>query len=759
MAGGLSAPDPGRAMAEGQIRLHHRTCPLCEAMCGIVMEHRGSEILSIKPDRDDVLSRGHICPKAVALKDIHEDPDRLRRPVRRTPQGWEEISWNAAFDEIERRVAAVRERHGNNAVAIYAGNPTVHNLGAMLAVGDFIRAVRTENLYSATSVDQLPHMVASHAMFGHQFLIPVPDVDRTQLFVCIGGNPVASGGSIMGAPGFEKRVAALRSRGGRFVVIDPRRTESAEIADEHLSIRPGTDVFLLLGLLREVFVAGRADAGHLAGRVAGLEELRQAVLAFDPRELAERTGIPAERVVALAREIADEPRALVYGRVGACTQEFGGLVLWLIYCLNAVTRHLDHEGGMMFAEPAVDLTRAYGSKGHYGRFHSRVRGLPEFGNELPVATLADEILTAGPGQVRALLTFAGNPVLSTPNGRQLDRALEGLEFMVSVDPYLNETTRHAHLILPPVSPLERSHYDIALSGFAVRNVAKYSPPLFDKPADALHDHEILAELTARLGTLRGRARLAARARAAFVRRLGPGGQLDLMLRTGAYGMPYRGWLRWAAALPGLGAIRRQLAAPERRPRGLSLRRLEAAPHGIDLGPLEPNLLRRLATPDGKVQLAPQSHLKDLERAARVLGQAAPSLVLVGRRHVRSNNSWMHNSQRLVKGKPRCTLVIHPDDAARRGVADGATVRLRSRVGAVEVTAEVSDAVMPGVVSLPHGWGHDRPGIRLGVASRHAGVSINDVIDDQRIDTLTGTAVLNGTPVEVEPTAAGLSPRP
>jgi anaerobic selenocysteine-containing dehydrogenase len=735
----------------GQTRLHHRTCPLCEAMCGLVIEHRGTEILSIKPDRDDVLSHGHICPKAVALKDIHEDPDRLRRPVRRTAQGWEEISWEMAFDEVERRVAAVRARHGNNAVAIYAGNPTVHNLGAMLAVGDFIRAVRTENLYSATSVDQLPHMVASHAMFGHQFLIPVPDVDRTQLFVCIGGNPVASGGSIMGAPGFEKRVAALRERGGRFVVIDPRRTESAEIADEHLSIRPGTDVFLLLGLLREVFVAGRADLGHLAGRIAGLESLRQAVLAYDPGQLAERTGIPVARVAALALEIADEPRALVYGRVGACTQEFGGLVLWLIYCLNAVTRHLDHEGGMMFAEPAVDLTRAYGSKGHYGKFRSRVRGLPEFGNELPVATLADEILTAGPGQVRAILTFAGNPVLSTPNGRQLDRALESLEFMVSVDPYLNETTRHAHLILPPASPLERSHYDIALSGFAVRNVAKYSPPLFEKPADALHDHEILAELTARLGTSRGRMRLTARARAAFVRRLGPRGQLDLMLRTGAYGMPYRGWVRWAAALPGLGAIRRQLASPERRPQGLSLRRLEAAPHGLDLGPLEPSLLRRLATPDGKIQLAPPPHLQDLERAARVLGQPAPSLTLVGRRHVRSNNSWMHNSQRLVKGKPRCTLMMHPDDAAERGVADGATVRLRSRVGEVEVPVEITDHVMPGVVSLPHGWGHDRAGIRLAVASRHAGASINDVIDDQHIDALTGTAVLNGTPVEVAAT--------
>jgi anaerobic selenocysteine-containing dehydrogenase len=737
-----------------ETRLHHRTCPLCEAMCGLVIEHRAGAVLSVKPDRDDVLSRGHICPKAVALKDIHEDPDRLRRPLRRTATGWEEISWAAAFDEVERRIGEVRRRHGHDAVALYLGNPTVHNLGAMLGVGDFIRAVGTRNLYSATSVDQLPHMVASHAMFGHQFLIPVPDVDRTQLFVCIGGNPVASGGSIMGAPGFEKRVAALRARGGRFVVVDPRRTESADVADEHLPIRPGTDVFLLLGLLHEVFAAGRADLGHLAGRVAGLETLRDSVLSFDPAQLAARTGVPPERVAALARDIADEPRALVYGRVGACTQEFGGLVLWLIYCLNAVTRHLDSEGGMMFAEPAVDLTRAYGSKGHYGRFHSRVRGLPEFGNELPVAALAEEILTGGPGQVRALITFAGNPVLSTPNGRQLDRALEDLEFMVSVDPYLNETTRHAQLILPPVSPLERAHYDIALSGFAVRNFAKYSPPLFDKPAGALHDHEILAGLTSRLATVRGVARLAARAKGALLRRLGPTGQLDLMLRTGAYGVPNSGWVRWIAALPGLGAIRRQLAASNRRPMGLSLRRLECEPHGVDLGPLEPSLLRRLATPDGEVQLAPERHRKDLDRAARVLGQDPPALVLIGRRHVRSNNSWMHNSQRLVKGKPRCTLLMHPGDAAQRGIADGAAVRLRSRVGEVTVAAELSHAMMPGVVSLPHGWGHDRDGIRLAVASRHAGASINDVIDDQRIDALTGTAVLNGTPVEVELTAAG-----
>jgi anaerobic selenocysteine-containing dehydrogenase len=730
--------------------LHHRTCSLCEAMCGIVVEHRDGEVLSIRPDREDVLSRGHICPKAVALKDLHEDPDRLRQPMRRTATGWETVSWRAAFHEVERRISDVRARHGRDAVAIYLGNPTVHNLGAMLAVGDFIRSVRTRNLYSATSVDQLPHMVASHALFGHQFLLPVPDVDRTQLFICIGGNPVASGGSIMGAPGFERRVAALRARGGRFVVIDPRRTESAAIADEYLAVRPGTDVFLLLALLHEVFSSGREATGHLAARIDGVEALRGAVLAFDPTLLAARTGIPRERLARLAHEICEEPRALVYGRVGACTQEFGGLTLWLIYCLNAVTGHLDREGGMMFAEPAVDLTRAYGSTGHYDRFRSRVRGLPEFGNELPVAALAEEMLTEGDGRIRALATFAGNPVLSTPNGRQLDRALEGLDFMVSVDMYLNETTRHAHLILPPTSPLERSHYDIALSGFAVHNVAKYSPPLFAGPAGALHDHEILAELTLRLGSPPGLARIAARARAAVPRALGPDRTLDLMLRTGAYGTEYRGWVKLLAGLPGLGALRRQLAAPHRRPVGLSLKRLKAAPHGVDLGPLEPNLLRRLATRDGRVALAPERFVADLARAAEALQRPAPDLALIGRRHVRSNNSWLHNSQRLVKGKPRCTLQIHPQDAARRGVLDGTTVRLRSRVGEVRVAAEITTDVMPGVVSLPHGWGHDRDGIRLGVASRHAGASINDVVDDQRIDTLTGTAVLNGTPVEVEP---------
>ena len=744
----------------GKDGLHYQTCCICEAMCGLVIEHRDGQVVSIKPNRDDVLSRGHICPKGVALKDLHEDPDRLRRPLRRTATGWEEISWPAAFDEIERRIGSIRAAHGHDAVAIYAGNPTAHNLGAMLAIGDFIRSVRTQNMYSATSVDQLPHMVASWAMFGHQFLMPVPDVDRTRLFVCIGGNPVASGGSIMGAPGFEKRIDALRARGGRFIVIDPRRTESAEIADEYLGLRPGTDVFLLLALLHEVFSHGRVDLAHLAPPVDGLDTLREAVLRFDPAALAERTTIPSARIVALARELLAEPRALVYGRVGACTQEFGGLTLWLIYCLNAVTGHLDREGGMMFNEPAVDLTRAYGSPGHYGKFRSRVRKLPEFSKELPVAALAEEITTPGKGQIRALFTFAGNPVLSTPNGVQLDAALTQLDFMVSVDIYLNETTRHAHLILPPTSPLERSHYDIALNSFAVRNVAKYSAPLFNKPADALHDYEILGELTRRLRKRPASlgARIALGVKDTITRRLGADGVLDWMLKTGRYGAPYSGGMRLLAGLPGFGGLRRLLTAPDRRPLGLSLQRLRDEPNGVDLGPLETAFPRRLATPNRRLELAPAIYVADLARAAAALEQPVAALTLIGRRHVRSNNSWLHNSLRLVKGKPRCTLMIHPEDAARRGIEDGRLVAVSSRVGSVQVAAEITSDIQPGVVCLPHGWGHGRAGVRLSIASAHAGVSINDVIDDQRLDALTGTAVLNGTPVEVAPVQADMTTR-
>jgi anaerobic selenocysteine-containing dehydrogenase len=709
---------------------HYRTCTLCEAMCGLVLETEGGRVASIRGDAEDPFSRGHICPKGVALGDVHADPDRLRQPLRRTAGGWQTVSWDEALDEAAERLRAVQRTHGRDAVAVYQGNPTVHNYGSLLYAPGFIRALGTRNRFSATSVDQLPHHVAAYTMFGHQLLIPVPDLDRTDFFLVLGANPAVSNGSLMSAPDAAGRIKAIRRRGGTVVVIDPRRTETAALADRHHFIRPGTDALLLLSLLHVVFAEGLEKPGRLAELTKGLDAARAIVAEFAPERAAAGTGIAADEIRGLARAFAAAPSAVCYGRCGVSTQEFGGLAHWLINLLNLVTGNLDRPGGAMFTKPAVDVLKRT-RRGSHGRFRSRVRGLPEFGGELPVATLAEEILTPGPGQVRALVTSAGNPVLSTPNGGQLDRALAGLDFMVSVDFYLNETTRHAHLILPPTSPLEHDHYDLAFYTLSVRNVARYSPAVFPAPRGALHDWEIFLGLQRRLE--RGTK---ARLKHAALGALKPHGMLDMGLRTGPYGAGFKPFGR-----------------------GLSLRRLRRHPHGIDLGPLQPVLPERLFTQDRKIDAAPAPLLADVDRLrARLLereadGAAAADggfdLLLIGRRQLRSNNSWMHNYPRLMKGRDRCTLLLHPDDAAARGIEAGATVRVGSRSGSVEVPAELSNEVMPGVVSLPHGFGHGRPGIGTTVAAAHPGASANDVTDDRFLDALTGNAALNGVSVRVE----------
>jgi anaerobic selenocysteine-containing dehydrogenase len=711
---------------------HFRTCNLCEAMCGIAIELEGERILSIRGDADDPFSRGHVCPKAVALQDLHHDPDRLRRPLRRRGEAWEEIGWDEAFDEAARRLTAIQAAHGREAVAVYQGNPTVHNYGSTLYGQVLLRSLGTRNRYSATSVDQLPQMLAALLMFGHQLLLPVPDLDRTSFFLVFGANPVASNGSLMTAPGVERRLKELRQRGGRLVVVDPRRTETAALADQHLPIRPGTDSLLLLALLQTLFAEDRVRLGRLAPFTQGLEDVARAVAPFAPEAVAGPTGVPAPAVRGLARAFAAARPAVAYGRVGVSMQEFGGLASWLINVLNAVTGNLDEPGGAMFTRPAADLVALaarIGQRGHFDKGRSRVRGLPEFGGEYPVAVLAEEIETPGPGQVKALLTSAGNPVLSTPNGGRLERALGTLEYMVSIDFYLNETTRHAHLILPPTAALEHEHYDLVFHTLAVRNTAKYSPALFAPPPGTRHDWQILLELSARLDRAKKRNGLRARLGRTALGRLGPRGLLGILLRTGPHGAGFRPFGR-----------------------GLTLRRLQAKPHGIDLGPLEPAFPGRLYTRDGVLRLAPERLVKDLERLRPSLEPAAngTSLQLIGRRDLRSNNSWMHNSERLVKGRDRCTLLMHPDDAGRRGLAAGQKVRVESRVGAVEATLEATTDVMPGVVCLPHGWGHHRAGTRLRVAEAHAGVSLNDLTDDQRVDVLCGTAGFSGTPVEVRP---------
>lgn len=754
--------------------VHQRTCHLCEAMCGVVVSVRDGVIESIKGDDNDPFSQGHICPKAVALKDLHEDPDRLKQPMRRTGDGWQPISWDDAFDLAAERLHLIRETHGRNAIGVYLGNPNVHNHGALLAMLPFLRALGTRNRFSATSNDQLPHMLANLEMFGHQFLFPIPDLDHTDLMICIGANPMASNGSLMSVPNLRGRLKALKERDGRLVVIDPRRTETAAMADEFHFIRPGSDAFLLLGMLHTLFEEDRVDPGHVGNWCQDIDLIRLAVMPFSPETVTSQTGIPAETIRALARQLATTPRACVYSRIGTSTQTFGGLATWLVYLLNILTGKLDRSGGVMFTQPAIDLVALGGSaeKGHIGRRYSRVRNLPEFGGEFPASTMADEILTPGDDQIRAFVTVAGNPVLSSPNGSRLDTAFGQLDFMVCVDFYLNETTRHADLILPPVGPLERSHYDLIFNAMAIRNVAKYSEPLFKPTAEQRTDWQILLELGHRLAQKRGmrlRGELGWRA----LKRLSPDWLLDLALRAGPYGTPAERLRPLAQPLVDLLidtlpprhwlATLLRTSPFDRRwqdlPKGLSLAALKENPQGLDLGPLKPALPDRLCTRGQRIQLAPRRYLEDLHRLYDTLRHApARELLLIGRRHVRSNNSWLHNSQRLVKGKPRCTLMIHPEDAARLGVVDGETVEVATEAGCIQLPAEVTDGIMSGVVSIPHGWGHQRDGIRLRVAAEHAGASINDVIRDDRIDSLCGTSVLNGQPVTVQPLKAAISQR-
>jgi anaerobic selenocysteine-containing dehydrogenase len=710
---------------------HYRACNICEAICGIEITANGEQRLDIRGDKDDPFSRGYICPKAVALQDIYYDKDRLKYPVRRTADGWQRMGWDEAFDEVAENLKRIRAKCGRNSIGTYLGNPTVHNYGALLFAPQFLRSLRTRNKFSATSVDQLAHHVSAYLMFGHQLLLPVPDLDRTRYFLILGANPAISNGSLMTAPGMPRRLQEIRERGGKVILIDPRYNETARLADRHLFIRPGTDVLLLLALLHVVFEERLTRLDHLESFTKGVKTVADLVIQFPPERVAATTGIQPNEIRNLAREFASAESAVCYGRIGVSTQEFGGVCQWLINVLNIVTGNLDRPGGAMFTLPAFDPITApesLAARGSFARRHSRVRKLPEFAGEFPVVALAEEILTEGPEQVKALVTYAGNPVLSTPNGRELDRALASLEFMVSVDFYINETTRHAHIILPPTSSLERGHYDIAFHVLAVRNTAKFSPALFQPGDDTREDWEILLELQTRMeyDGLRGRVK-----RKFMQQFLGPERMLDLALRFGPYGAKVNPFSK-----------------------GLTLRKLKKAVHGIDLGPLKPCLPARLRTTDKRIDLAPEAIVKDVERVKSkfldgALHESNGHLLLIGRRQLRSNNSWLHNSERMVKGKPQCTILMHPTDAAQRQLAKGDKVVVRSRVGSIVVPVEISDEMMQGVVSIPHGWGHDRPGNQMEVAQQHAGESINDLTDNQAIDALCGTAAFNGTLVTID----------
>ena len=750
---------------------HYGTCPLCEATCGLEMTLEGREVVKVRGDADDVFSHGFICPKGASIGELHADPDRLSTPLIRRDGELVEATWEEAFAEIDRRLAPILADGDRNASAVYLGNPNAHTLDGLVHLRAMIKALGTRNVFSATSVDQLPKQVSSGLMFGAGLSLAIPDIDRTDHMLILGANPLASNGSLMTAPDFRGRLRAVQERGGKLVVIDPRRSRTAELADEHHFIRPGRDAHLLAAIAETILSDGLADPGALASHIEGLDRLPELLAPFSADAAAPACGIDAETIRRMARELAAAPRAVVYARIGTTTQEFGTLASWLVDVLNAITGNLDREGGAMFPLAAAGQTNANGEQGRgrgvkLGRWNSRVRGLPESFGELPVATLADEILTEGEGQVRALFTVAGNPLLSTPNSGRLREACESLELMVSLDCYRNETTSLAHVVLPAPSPLERPHNDLAFYQLSVRNIANFTPPALpmretmqpewrsmmkiaaiaagagpDADPDAI-DHMVALDVARRETVTAGSPAEGMEPEevvAALGDRRGPERILDLMLRCGPYGA-------------GIGPN------PGRGEPGLSLDLLEEHPHGIDLGPLKPRMPEMLRTASGRIELCPEPIVADLDRLAERLG-GANGLVLIGRRHLRSNNSWMHNLPHLVRGKARCTMHVSPGDAERLGLVDGGQAAVSSRAGSLVVPVEVTDAIMDGVVSIPHGWGHDVDGVRLVVAEANAGVNSNILTDEALLDEPTGTAVLNGIPVEVAPATEGAGSDP
>ncbi|OYU45088.1 MAG: molybdopterin-binding oxidoreductase [Burkholderiales bacterium PBB4] len=732
--------------------IHHRVCPLCEACCGLEIKTQDDRVISIRGHEADVLSKGYICPKAVALKDLHEDPDRLRTPLIKRDGVHVPATWDEAFAEIEARLPAVIAQGGRNAVGIAVGNPSAHKIGLLTYFGKLARALGTKNVFSASTLDQMPKQLASGLMFGHWLSVGLPDISRTELLLVIGANPLASNGSMWTVPDFKGKAKALQARGGKLIVIDPRRTETAAIADAHHFIRPGADVFLLAALVHTLFAENLVRLGGVAEWVQGVDEVRHAVAHFTPEVVAPRCGMDALTIKTLARDLATTERAAVYARIGTCTQAYGTLASWLVDVLNTLTGHLDQIGGVLFAKPAAFASNTAGKPGvgkgvSTGRHHARVSGAPEVYGELPITCMAEEMETAGEGQIRALITVATNPVLSIPDGPRLAGALDQLDFMLSFDIYLNETTRHADVILPGLSPLEDMHYDVAFPQLSWRNHARYSPPVFAAAAGQPQEWQSLLKVAAIVqgkgagedADLLDDAQFAQDAErlfgvhasaviAATQGLRGPERGLEVALRTGPYGDHF-----------GL------------KPDGLTLAKVKAAnpDGGIDLGELQPRMPEMLRTPSGKIELAPSLFVQDMQRAVKDLELPVPDLVIIGRRDVRTNNSWMHNLPVLAKGPFRCTALVHPTDATRLGLQDGGQARLRNGARQVQAQVHISAEMMPGVVSLPHGWGHDLPGAQLRVAAQRPGANLNALLDDQLRDPLSGNAVLGGVAIEME----------
>ena len=694
--------------------IHYRSCHVCEALCGLRIETEGEQIISIKPDKEDPFSNGHICPKGVAIQDIHEDPDRIRTPLKRTAEDWEAISWEEALNTTIERLGRIVDDHGANAIATYMGNPSGHSAGMMTHPVTWFQMIGTRNQFHAGSVDTWPTHLACYLMYGNQWFTPIPDIDRTHHMVIIGGNPMASNGSMMTVPDFPGRIKSLKKR-GKLVVIDPRRSETAKKADEHHFIMPGTDAWLLLSIIHILFRDGLINLRHWEGLITGLDEVRDAVREITPEAAARHCGISASEIERLTGEFVASESAVMYGRTGTCTQAFGSIAQWAIQLINLVTGNLDREGGALVTEPAMDLLHQPYAAGSHGGFKSRVSNLPEFSGALPALALSEEILIPGEDQVRGLITIAGNPACGIPDSGRMESALSKLDFMVAIDFYINESTRHADIILPPCSPLERENYDILFYTWSVRNVTRFNTPVFEKPTGAKDDYEIISLL--------------------------------MQLWADRQELPSPGEITPTMITDGI------LQANEKYP-GLSVEYLKEHPHGVDLGPLKPSLALRLTSQQRKLDAAPGVFMNDLPRLLETQPHDPQQLLLIGRRHVRSNNSWMNNYHRLTKGRPHNQLLMNPADMASRGIEDGSEVCVSNDTGEIYVTAIACDDLMPGIISLPHGWGQGKfSDLALRLATTLPGVNSNYLASAERYDVPSGNAVFNGIAVDVDLTNA------
>ena len=705
-----------------QVTTHYRNCHLCEAVCGLEIKVHDGRIVSVQGDKDDPLSRGYICPKGVAIKDMHTDPDRLRKPVQRTATGWQEISWDEALDYAADGIVDVQKRHSDDAVADFIGNAYGTVYGIMTHMGYLRKSLNTHNCASLASIDHISHLMSSALLYGHQFLLPIPDLDRAEFVVMAGANPLASNGSLMTAPGVRDRLKAIKARGGKLVIIDPRRTETAKLAASHHAIRPGSDAAFAAAILNTMFEEDLIHPRALTKFLHGLDEVERAMAPFTAERAAEVTGIDANAIRQLAREFAGAEHAVWYGRIGTCAQEFGAITQWLFSLINIVTGNLDRPGGYMLNTPAVDLAKDPSiDPGRYAEWRTRIRGLPSFGGEVPASSFAEEMLTPGEGQIRAFVCIAANPVLSFPNGRKLDEALESLDFMVALDPFITATSRHADVILPAIPHVECDHYELAFYSFAVRNVTKFIEPSIQPIDGGMSDWEILVALGQRIATRKGLP---------VEPTMSPAEMVDFALQNGHY-----------SKSAGHAAE-------------LSLEKLKAAPHGIDLGPMQSRMPECLQTSDQQIHCAPDELVSDLARLEADLfaAPASDDLVLIGRRHVRSKNTQTQNCQRLMRGPNLCTLLMHPDDLALRELYDGDVVRVTSKVGEVCLPVTSTEDITPGVVSIPHGFDHGRDGVHLSVSAKYAAVSVNDLTDDRLVDPVTGMPVYNGVPVTVGPVA-------